>query len=197
MTAGACVTSLAQLTRLQRRIVLVTVNFDQVLEHDAGDLVRPFITKSEFGKLGGYLKKYAKDGGPVPYIKLHGDVGNVDSIVATIDETEAGLAPERVQAIRTLRRFRPKAPDIHAWIYVGYSMRDVDLNEVFGSSEFATDLVEYWVNPLSDPAISDFIKARRETTWSRKYAQYTVDERTITRPAKSFLGQLHAGLSSP
>lgn len=195
MAPAGCATPLARLTKLQRRIVIVTVNFDQVLEHDAGDLVRPFITDEDLSELGTYLDEYVKGGGQVPYIKLHGDVDNVPSIVATIDETEGGLSPARAQAIRTLRNHRSGTPHIRPWIYVGYSMRDLDVNEVIGTSEFATDLVEYWVSPLSDPAIAIFIATSRATAWSRKNSQYTVEERTITIPAGAFLNRLADGVA--
>lgn len=194
MAPDACVTPLARLAKLKRRVVIVTVNFDQILEHDAGDLVQPFVTNEELGRLGAYLDDYIENGGAVPYIKLHGDVDNVASIVATIDETAGGLSPARAQAIRTLRYHRVETPLVRPWIYVGYSMRDLDVNEVIGTSEFATDLVEYWVNPLSDPAIADFIATGRATAWSRKNLQYTAEERTITIPADEFLDRLAAGM---
>lgn len=195
MAAGALATPLAKLAQLQGRVVIVTVNFDGILEHDAGELVRPFITDDELGALGDYLEAYANDGGAVPYVKLHGDLGVESSIVATIDQTEAGLSAARVQAIRTLRGFRSEQAPVRPWVYIGYSMRDLDVNEVIGSTEFAKDLIEHWVSPLSDVAIGEFIASSRLTAWSRANFQYTAEERTITLTAASFLAALAEGLA--
>lgn len=64
---------LGGLLALRRRLVLVTVNFDQVIEAKGGSNVRPFIHATDLAKLPDYLERYAAgEDLPVPLVKAHG-----------------------------------------------------------------------------------------------------------------------------
>lgn len=180
--------SLARLVESERRLVLVTVNFDQMLEHQVGEALRPFVGESDFAEFDSHLAAYAAgDDDRVPYVKLHGDVGDVSTIVANIDEAQAGLTESRLAALRTLRDWQ--AP-IRPWLYVGYSMRDRDIEPVLGAPDPASGLTEWWVGPFVDPSVRAFIERYRLAKWRLTDPEVTVEHRVITLTAEEFFTQL-------
>jgi len=167
----------------QREVVLVEVNFDQVIEGRAAGLVRTFISEADCDSFADYLADYAANGGPVPLLKLHGDIGVADTIVANTDETAGGLSQSRLRALRTLRNtLGPVSP----WWYVGYSMRDLDLNPLLASPDFADGLVERWIAPMLSPSIRLFLRQSRLERWQGQRLKYTVEERQISLTAEEF-----------
>jgi hypothetical protein len=93
---------LVKLLSARKRIVLVTVNFDRVIEAKGGDAVRPFITEEDLEALPDYLDDYREHGGAVPLVKVHGDIWVPDSMVANLDQTQAGLSHGKAQALDRL-----------------------------------------------------------------------------------------------
>lgn len=181
---------LVRLLAARRRLVLVTVNFDQVVEIKAGADVRPFVTDDDFAALPGYLDEYAANGGPVPLIKMHGDIDVPTSIVANLDQTQAGLSLARSNALTALVE-RVRQQEVRPWWYVGYSMRDRDLENVWTGGAFADSMTERWVSPTVDPSVRDFIDRQRRPRWTgAARAAYTADERTITTTAADFYALL-------
>ncbi|MFL1999541.1 SIR2 family protein [Microbacterium sp. A1-JK] len=183
---------LSQLVALRQRLVLVTVNFDQVIEARCkSDDIQTFATEEELGRFPQALEEYLAVGGPVPLLKMHGDIGKPDTIVANISRTSAGLNDARFAAIQSLiaamqrNQFRP-------WWYVGYSMRDRDLDPVWKDPTFYK-FQERWVSPFADPNVVAFIRASRLQGWSDQ--QLPVNDpgdRIITWTADDFFRQLHS-----
>ncbi|MCU1396485.1 MAG: hypothetical protein JWM34_4913 [Ilumatobacteraceae bacterium] len=174
---------LVRLLGAQRRLVLVTVNFDRIIETKAPGLVRPFVSEVEFGQFEEYVTRYRQSGGPIPLLKLHGDIGVPNSIVANVDDTEAGLSVARLAALQWLVTV-VGAQRIAPWWYVGYSMRDLDLEHVWANQAFADGVAERWVSPFVDPSVRRFIDRHRLRRWaSQGNANYTADERSVALTA--------------
>jgi hypothetical protein len=187
---------LLRLLGVQKRIVLVTVNFDQVVEAKGGALVRAFVTDTDFAELPQYLEAYAAGGGPIPLIKMHGDIDVPASIVANLEQTQAGLSLARSQALSHLVD-RVSLQQVRRWWYVGYSMRDRDLDSVWTGGAFADRMTERWVAPTVDPHVRAFIGKQRLLRWSDAARKgYSADERTITTTAHDFFGLLFDEVAS-
>ena len=127
------------------RLVLVTVNFDELVEYQCGDGVKAFATDDEFKEAASYVEEYlagAEDAAPL--LKLHGTLRRPDSIVATVESVAKGLPPEKTAALRTLVASRT---DPRSWFYVGASMRDRDILLHISAREFAEGVSEWWVAP--------------------------------------------------
>jgi hypothetical protein len=175
---------LVNILRLQRRIVLVTVNFDHVVETKAPGLTKPFVTDDELALFSSYLDHYATNGGPVPLLKLHGDIGRPDTLVADTDQTGGGLARSRLDPLEALLE-RLRGSEIRPWWWIGYSMRDLDLEDVWGQAYFADLVVEHWVAPFVDESVRAFHARWRSDRW-RRSGRYNTDERVITITASDF-----------
>jgi hypothetical protein len=181
---------LVRLLRTRTRIVLVTVNFDQVIEAKAGGGVRAFITEEGLRELPAYLDQYtAGHDLPVPLIKAHGDIPNPETIVADVNLTRAGLARHVHDALHDLRRRLLDQQVAPLW-HVGYSMRDLDLEDYWGDASFADRANERWVAPLPDPAVVRFIEDKREARWAREIDPPTLDESLVTLTAGDFFDLL-------
>ncbi len=179
---------LAELVASGRRLVIFTVNFDQTLEAEAGSRVRPFVTEADFATLAEHVDDYlAGKTDSVPYIKLHGDVGDPNTIVANIDETEGGLSQARLSALRTLRD-RPAI--VRPWVYIGYRMRDLDVHPVLAAPDLGDGLVEWWVGPFVDAAVRGFLDRYRVPRWRAAGRSYGVDDRVVTMAAVDYLRAL-------
>lgn len=176
---------LVKLLGLGRRLVLVTVNFDRILEIKAKDTVRPYVDEVELSRLVDDLRTYRSGGGPVPLVKLHGDIDRPQSIVVNIEETAGGLTAARLQALEgILSVMREQA--VRPWWYVGYSMRDLDLQAHWRSASFADVMVEHWVSPFVDSNVSRFIREFRQPRWDRESFGYSLYDRVVTLTATDF-----------
>ncbi len=186
---------LTRLVACQQRLVLVTVNFDRVIEARAGEAqLKRFVSEEDLSEFGEYLPRYKADGGAIPLLKLHGDIELPDTIVANIDETQAGLSGARDAALlRLMEELEPQP--VRSWWYVGYSMRDRDLSTTWRSPRF-TGYNEYWVSPFLDPSVGSFIEQHRMLTWERAGRRYTPMKRLITLTAKNFFDLLAAEVTS-
>ncbi len=181
--------SLTKLLNLRRRLVVVTVNFDQVLEIKAKGVVESYVSESELARLPEDLRNYRKDGGPIPLIKLHGDIGQRESLVANIEETAGGLTAARLRALEELLNIVGEQP-VHPWWFVGYSMRDLDLLAHWQSANFADVMVEHWVAPFVDRSVAKFIREFRQPRWDRQSYGYTLNNRVVTLTATDFYNLL-------
>lgn len=167
---GPAVKAAVQLVRSQTtpRLVIATVNFDTLLEAAAGDAVRVFASEEDFGDSGAYLDEYLMNGGPVPLLKLHGSIADRQSIVANVDQTRPGLTPLRRDALARIHSGeRLPIP----WVYVGYSMRDLDIGPLLAQTAFAERVDEAWVSPFPDRAVTDFIRRWRTAGWKQSDAR--------------------------
>lgn len=144
------------------RLVIVTVNFDTLIESVAGDVIEVFATEEEFALCPDYLARYFASGGKVPVLKLHGSIDRPESIVANVDQTLPGLSILRRAALETIRNAGPQRVP---WLYVGYSMRDLDLRPLLGQADFAERLEETWVSPFPDAGAVSFSRQGRVAYW--------------------------------
>jgi hypothetical protein len=142
-----------------RRLVIVTVNFDTLVESVEDDRVRVFASDEEFGECEEYLDKYVTTGGKTPLLKLHGTIDRLETIVATVDETARGLATAKERSLRKLIHLNSPSP--MRWVYVGYSMRDPDVTRVLGTREFGEQIEEAWVSPFPVQSARQFAEQSR------------------------------------
>lgn len=187
VSAGGALSGLARYVQSGCRAVIVTVNFDQGLEEELKSAVSPYISEADFESFEDDLASYLSNGGPVPYVKLHGDIGSPKTIVANVDDTEAGLSHARLAALRSIREV---VDPVRPWVYVGYSMRDLDVQPVLTTPDHRSGLVEWWVGPFVDPGVREFIEAARIPRWRMEQRNYTVEDRFITLTSEEFFAQL-------
>jgi len=181
---------LARLLALRKRLVVVTVNFDHVIEAKGGTNVRAFVTDSDLEDLGDYLNRYAAgEDLPVPLIKAHGDIAQPGTIVADVTTTRGGLATPMLAALESLRERLLGQPQSPLW-HVGYSMRDIDLEDYWASPAFAVRAKERWVSPLPDASVRRFIEEKRIPRWSHEADPQTADEPLVTLTASDFFSLL-------
>ena len=174
------------LLQRRERLVLLTVNFDRVIETKGGSDVRAFVTDDDLTELPDYLADYAENGGPVPLIKIHGDIEQHDTIIANVESTLVGLSEPMNTALQVVKD-RLLAQTIKPLTYVGYSMRDVDLADFWAADKaFATSVIENWVAPFPDPAVLAFIAEKRKARWGGELDPHTVDGSFITLTADDF-----------
>lgn len=190
---GAAVQQLAHVVALRKSTILVTVNFDELIEAAIpSDQLRSFVSDEECSLFSEYLREYLTRGGPTPLLKLHGSISRLESLVATVDATALGLSRAKTAAVNAL-------PDIDGGgtlAYVGYSMRDPDVLRVLNQTSFAETLTEWWVAPLPDRGVHGWVTANREEIWTNMRRRHTVREHLITESADVFLAALVAQLES-
>lgn len=183
---GGAPRSLSRLISSGRKVVICTVNFDELVEAAAGrDGVEVFSSDDDFTRAPGHLEDYlAGRSDRAPLWKLHGTIGDLRTCIANDAVTLMGLSVPKEKALyKLLDHSRTPIP----WIYIGASMRDTDLNPILGRIEFARGLREYWVLPHSISSVEDFAHAYRTERWKD---QRGYDERLITETADTFLTAL-------
>ena len=181
---GPAVRAVHEMIALQKRLVLVTVNLDELVEHEHEEQLEIFAADDEFAACAEYLADYLANGGRVPLLKLHGTVSKPESVVVSVDRVAAGLTEDHVAALSELHG-TPECP--RSWIYVGSSMRDRDLRTPLGMRGFANDFDEWWVTPFRVPTVDQFINELRTQPWKLAGRYSTPLERTITETADVFL----------
>lgn len=188
--AGLAVSSLCRyLDERMGRVVLVTVNFDTLVESHAGAPLRVFADNEDFEGAADYVTRYlAGEESAVPYLKVHGTIDRPESCVVSAEQTEAGVGNGKLAALRALLGGEGQ----RLWIYVGSSMRDHDLLRVLGHEDFARGLDERWVVPYLTDDIRSFGEGR-DTFWARS-RHPTMDDRLITETADAFFVALQASL---
>ena len=183
---GGAPHSLSRLLESGRKVVICTVNFDELVESAAGpDGVEVFSSDDDFARapvrLGSYLSGHSDK---APLWKLHGTIGDLRTCIANDAVTLMGLSDPKEKALYSLlgHSLTPIP-----WIYIGASMRDTDLNPILGRIEFAKGLREYWVLPHSISSAEEFAHAYRTERWQ---GQRGYDERLVTETADTFLTAL-------
>jgi hypothetical protein len=178
----------------RRRLVLITVNFDRLVEHHSDSLVEPFVDEESFAGCVEYLDRYLAgevDADKVPLLKLHGSFSQQTSLIATIEQTLTGLSAAKASALERACRSTSGAPV--PLVYVGSSMRDLDIGLQLAQPLYATGLDERWVMPLPAPAVVEFVRNHRTAPWTAAGVQATLEERTISWTADEFFGLLAPG----
>jgi hypothetical protein len=169
----------------QRHLIVVTVNFDQLVEQCVPGQAQVLASDQDFRKCTAYINRYLRDGGPIPVLKVHGTIDRPETIVATVDATAEGLSPAKTQALRSLTSRAGTCNRRLPWIYIGCSMRDPDLEGLLGQQDFYQRLDEYWVSPFT------VATARQFTEKHRVYRdQPDFWHRSITETADVFMEEL-------
>jgi hypothetical protein len=172
--------------RLPGQLIIMTVNFDQLIETDLGVpcsvYFRPDHFKDRLDDLVAYTK--GDTSRPLPILKLHGSIQDPDSLIATIDKTSAGLHDNVRRALDEVLRASP--PPL-TWLWIGCSMRDRDMNSWLGGRG-AEAFDEWWIDPLPGPSLDEFVNLHRAARWTE--IQRTLADRLIVDSADGFLSAL-------
>ena len=184
---GRAARSLRQMVASPKRLVVFTVNLDRLVEHDVADLVRVFATEAEFEEAPQYISRYLRgEEEMVPIVKLHGTLADFASCVVSDDATLVGVSEPKRNAIRAAVGSPGSKTN---WVYVGASMRDLDLSPVFNSTEFLEGVTEYWAMPHVIRTISD-LESSRSPFWAKDVGDTTLQDHLITETADAFLNAL-------
>ncbi|MET7467558.1 SIR2 family protein [Micromonospora sp. NPDC005599] len=168
----------------RKKVVVVTVNFDRLVEHGLGDQAEVFSTDEGFDASLPLLKDKLTTGlGKIPVLKLHGSIEKPASIVANVELTSLGLSPQRSAALNALVG-PPNSPI--DWVYVGYSMRDQDILPEISIPRVALGIDERWVAPTPDAHVEHLVSSQRVPVWQGNKRISTLHERTITETAETF-----------
>ncbi|SOJ56410.1 hypothetical protein MSIMFB_03887 [Mycobacterium simulans] len=170
----------------RRRVIIMTVNFDRLVEDELGTDCRVLYTPQHYEEHLDELRRYAVGDidSPLPILKLHGSIEDAQSLIATIDTTSAGLQKNVRNALNSILEVSESPLQ---WVWVGCSMRDQDMNAWLGGLS-ADALDEWWVDPLPGIALDEFFSARRAPTWSQR--GLTLQDRLIIDSADGFLRDL-------
>lgn len=167
------------------RIVVVEVNFDLLVETHATIQLRVFASEEEFSEAPEFLRRYMEgDEEAIPILKLHGTISNPEACVVSAEQTERGVGQRKMNALRAL--LNGEHPRL--WIYVGASLRDLDLRPLLLGEEFARGVDERWVSPYLADSVERFA-IYREPIW-RDSDFRSVEERLITETADAFFAAL-------
>jgi hypothetical protein len=183
--------ALWNLPTLLPRLIIATVNFDQLIE-DGMDFEHVVVVGRE-----GFqnhrdlmLARLRGESVPVPILKLHGSIDDVNSLVVDFDTATRGLPNEVSDALNAIVREAGCLP----WVWIGCSMRDADIGAWLAGKDGIHELQEWWVDPLPPRSVAAYARARRQGEWA------TIDQklrdRQITETSDRFLSELVARAES-
>ncbi len=183
-TPGTAVVDCLHFAEMRKgKVVLITVNFDLLLETHQLSPLRVFSSDDEFVSAADYIEAYLQgDEVHIPLLKLHGSIDRFDTCVVSAEQTEQGIGHGKLAAVRAL--LQPAEPRL--WVYVGSSMRDRDLLRVLGDEDFARGLDERWVSPYLEESVRSFALAHREPFWRELPGLRSLDDRLVTETADAF-----------
>ncbi|MHB8233803.1 MAG: SIR2 family protein, partial [Solirubrobacteraceae bacterium] len=183
---GDAVYALYSMIERSRRFVIITVNFDELPERDHHDQLDIVVDDADFARIAPILQTMRQGGahpeGKTPLLKLHGTLNRPETCVATDEQTRSGVTPAKEEALMSLVRALPTEHRV-PWVYVGASMRDIDLDRIFGARQFNESVSEFWVSPWPEPSVAHFVYGKRRW-WAA--AGTSLLERTVTETADSF-----------
>lgn len=187
---GDAVYALHRLIDARRRLVIVTVDHDELAEHEHGDVLDIAVDDDDFRRLVPILADMRKGGdhpdGKIPMLKLHGTLNRPATCVVTDEQTRSGITPAKADALMALVQNLPPNQRV-PWVYVGASMRDIDLDRIFGAHEFNQSVSERWVAPWPEDSVRRFVYAKNRW-WAA--AGETLLDRTVTETADAFMNAL-------
>lgn len=187
---GDAVHAVHRLIEDGRRVVIVAVNFDELVEHEHRDALDIAVSDGDFERLAPILEAMRMGGdhpeGRVPLLKLHGTINEPESCIVTDEQTRSGISAAKTDALMALVSEMPEKQWVQ-WVYVGASMRDIDLDLVFGRREFNEAVSERWVAPWLEESVTRFVYSKNR--WWAGRGQ-TVLERTVTESADAFMMSL-------
>lgn len=173
---------------LPGRVIIMTVNFDQLIEDKLGADHTVFFRPEDYrdeARIADLVAYVAGDADkPVPILKLHGSITDPESLIATINTTSAGFHDD---VLATLNRILEVVSGPLRWVWIGCSMRDRDMNRwLNGLSPKALD--EWWVDPMPGQSLDDFFIEQRAPRWGPK--GMSLSDRLIIDSADAFLRDL-------
>ena len=124
---------------------------------------------------------------PIPYIKLHGTIEDLTSIVADVESVASGFERAVEEGLELLISDTDPIP----WVYVGHSMRDLDLQQIVAAKRFALGTKETWVDPILADSVERFAAKNRDSFWERAGRPNFVLRR-VTATADRFFAELHS-----
>lgn len=189
---GSAVLDLAEILKhTNRRIVIVEVNFDLLVESHMQTPLRVFVTEEEFRQAPDYLSRYlAGEESAIPVLKLHGSIFDLRSCVISLDQTEMGVGPHKFDALQMLN----DGDNPLSWVYVGCSLRDSDIRPILEGEEFRRGVDERWVAPYLDESVEQFGISRGPLWKGTDFP--TINERLITETADAFMSALRAAVGN-
>lgn len=184
--------ALRRLVERLPRLVIATINFDQLIEHELPGAHQVLADRGEFeSERQLVVDRVSGQTDVVPILKLHGTIERPDSLVATVDKTEFGLP---VEMAATLDAMLQAAGEGLTWVWVGCSMRDIDLRMWLGKHDGAKELTEWWVDPLPSQTLFEYARHFRESHWAT--VGQTLKDRLITETSDVFLPRLDDHVAS-
>ncbi len=176
------------LAQTSRRVVLITVNLDDLIERHCGAQVEAIITEEDFETAAKRVLSYWTAGGSSPLLKLHGSLEDPATVVASVHAVELGLSETKIAALDAALL----APNGERTIvcYIGSSMRDQDINQLLGLRRYAERLDEWWVAPTIAHSVREFIDTYRHRRWQVAGVRDEAEARCVTVLADDFLGTL-------
>lgn len=179
--------ALREISVLLPHLIVATVNFDQLVEHDLPAAHVVLADRGEFERGPEVVHARQVDGlsAALPILKLHGSIERPESLIANIDDTTRGLADEVVATLDSiLDGGRPVT-----WVWIGCSMRDLDVNMWSRRKHGVDDLQEWWVDPLPPASVSEYAFPRAKE-WA--LLEQNLRSRQITETSDRFLVALLA-----
>jgi hypothetical protein len=178
---GRSVTALRDLIhhRPRSRLVLITVNFDTLIED--GMPLDIYSAADDFKRFPEQFTRYINNhlDTSIPLLKLHGTIDNRSTINTSVEDTSS-LAESKTEALRHIIRQMSNP----RWIYVGYSMRDLDVTDFLRLEEVGSRITEWWVSPF----VNDVCRRFGQRRWTKDPT--TFETRTIDAPSDAFFGAL-------
>lgn len=170
-----------KLAELLPRLVIATVNFDELIEDGMGADHQVVASVADFDGATDLIDNRIRGvAGPTPILKVHGTIADAETMVADIETTRRGLPMPVERALDAI--FSPGEPV--TWIWVGCSMRDHDLRPWL--QRFGADLIlEHWVDPLPPQSVARYVSDVRAQEWAK--IGHTLQDRQITESSDVFL----------
>ena len=182
------------LLRAGHPAVILTVNFDCLVESATDICFEKLATPDELSRCHAVISAYLRSGGvpgsperPIPYIKLHGTIEDLTSIVADVESVASGFERAVEEGLELLISDTDPIP----WVYVGHSMRDLDLQQIVAAKRFALGTKETWVDPILADSVERFAAKNRDSFWERAGRPNFVLRR-VTATADRFFAELHS-----
>jgi hypothetical protein len=183
---GSSIHDMARLMASGRKLILVTVNFDTLVETVATAALNVFADVGEFPNCLDHVERYlAGDDDRIPYLKVHGTISTPETCVVTDDATRGGLPAVVARALEGVLEVESEL------VYIGASMRDRDLAPFFARREVADRQHELWVSPYLDDDIWRFVAEYRMELagWG------PVERHVVTETADVFMAELASFLA--
>jgi hypothetical protein len=173
-----------KLAELLPRLVVATVNFDELVETGMSAERLVVASEADFAEARDLISRRVQGAeSRVPILKVHGTIADPDTMVADIETTRRGLPVAIEQALDAA------VPDDQTitWVWIGCSMRDVDLRHWL-QRHTADRLREFWVDPLPPPSVAEYANEVRAKEWAKM--GHTLADRQITESSDVFLPAL-------